>query len=145
MHRAPLQAGYIIGLLLPPHLQAGYIIGLGDRHCTNILLDTRTAEVVHIDLGVAFEQVGGAGARSGGRPGGGEGGHGAGIQLNTLGLLPLLPPSRAGCQGPAAEHPGLLLPYPTPLSCLPPGPAAEHPGLLLPYPTPLPLPSRAGC
>ena len=69
MHRAPLQAGYIIGLLLPPHLQAGYIIGLGDRHCTNILLDTRTAEVVHIDLGVAFEQVGGVGVRSGRRPG----------------------------------------------------------------------------
>ena len=35
---------------------AGYIIGLGDRHSHNILLDRRTAEVVHIDLGVAFEQ-----------------------------------------------------------------------------------------
>eukprot|EP00871_Galdieria_phlegrea_P003793 jgi/Galph1/4414/GphlegSOOS_G3104.1 len=34
----------------------GYIIGLGDRHCANILLDTRSAEVIHIDLGVAFEQ-----------------------------------------------------------------------------------------
>ena len=52
-----------------PPTQAGYIIGLGDRHCTNILLDTRTAEVVHIDLGVAFEQVGGVGVRSGRRPG----------------------------------------------------------------------------
>ena len=34
---------------------AGYIIGLGDRHSSNILLDSSTAEVVHIDLGVAFE------------------------------------------------------------------------------------------
>jgi Phosphatidylinositol 3- and 4-kinase len=37
-------------------LSAGYIIGLGDRHLHNILLDTRSAEVVHIDLGIAFEQ-----------------------------------------------------------------------------------------
>lgn len=34
----------------------GYIIGLGDRHPSNILLRTDTAELVHIDLGVAFEQ-----------------------------------------------------------------------------------------
>jgi ataxia telangiectasia mutated family protein len=34
----------------------GYILGLGDRHMMNILIDTRTAELVHIDLGVAFEQ-----------------------------------------------------------------------------------------
>ncbi|KAM3423193.1 Serine/threonine-protein kinase Tel1 [Cercospora zeina] len=33
----------------------GHIIGLGDRHCSNILLDEQTGEVVHIDLGVAFE------------------------------------------------------------------------------------------
>lgn len=35
---------------------AGHIIGLGDRHCSNILIDENTAEVVHIDLGIAFEQ-----------------------------------------------------------------------------------------
>jgi serine-protein kinase ATM len=35
---------------------AGHIIGLGDRHTSNILLDTSTSEVVHIDLGIAFEQ-----------------------------------------------------------------------------------------
>ncbi|XP_070172770.1 serine-protein kinase ATM [Polyergus mexicanus] len=35
---------------------AGYILGLGDRHLSNILIDERTAEVVHIDFGVAFEQ-----------------------------------------------------------------------------------------
>jgi len=35
---------------------AGYVIGLGDRHAHNILVDARTAEVIHIDLGVAFEQ-----------------------------------------------------------------------------------------
>lgn len=33
----------------------GYVLGLGDRHCQNIMLDTKTGEVVHIDLGVAFE------------------------------------------------------------------------------------------
>lgn len=34
----------------------GYIVGLGDRHSHNILIDKTTAELVHIDLGVAFEQ-----------------------------------------------------------------------------------------
>ncbi|KAL7139007.1 hypothetical protein ABFS83_09G021400 [Erythranthe nasuta] len=34
----------------------GYIVGLGDRHSMNVLIDQATAEVVHIDLGVAFEQ-----------------------------------------------------------------------------------------
>lgn len=29
----------------------GYILGLGDRHVQNILLDTNTAEVIHIDFG----------------------------------------------------------------------------------------------
>lgn len=35
----------------------GHILGLGDRHCSNILLDNVTGEVVHIDLGIAFDQV----------------------------------------------------------------------------------------
>ncbi|XP_077976961.1 serine-protein kinase ATM-like [Glandiceps talaboti] len=34
----------------------GYVVGLGDRHVQNILIDCNTAELVHIDLGVAFEQ-----------------------------------------------------------------------------------------
>jgi len=34
----------------------GYIVGLGDRHSHNILVDKATADVIHIDLGVAFEQ-----------------------------------------------------------------------------------------
>ncbi|KAF3908596.1 hypothetical protein ABW21_db0209793 [Orbilia brochopaga] len=34
----------------------GHILGLGDRHGHNVLLDERSGEVVHIDLGVAFEQ-----------------------------------------------------------------------------------------
>jgi ataxia telangiectasia mutated family protein len=34
----------------------GMILGIGDRHLQNILLDRNTAEVVHIDFGVAFEQ-----------------------------------------------------------------------------------------
>lgn len=37
----------------------GYILGLGDRHIQNILIDTSTAELVHIDLGMldAFIQL----------------------------------------------------------------------------------------
>jgi len=34
----------------------GFVLGLGDRHSSNILVDTRLAELVHIDLGVAFDQ-----------------------------------------------------------------------------------------
>jgi ataxia telangiectasia mutated family protein len=34
----------------------GFIAGIGDRHIGNILMDVGTAELVHIDLGVAFDQ-----------------------------------------------------------------------------------------
>jgi hypothetical protein len=34
----------------------GYIVGIGDRHNSNILIDNSTAEIVHIDFGVTFEQ-----------------------------------------------------------------------------------------
>ncbi|KAK4696525.1 hypothetical protein P7C71_g1403, partial [Lecanoromycetidae sp. Uapishka_2] len=34
----------------------GHVLGLGDRHGHNILLDEETGDVVHIDLGIAFEQ-----------------------------------------------------------------------------------------
>lgn len=34
----------------------GYILGLGDRHLSNILIDETTAELIHIDLGIAFDQ-----------------------------------------------------------------------------------------
>ena len=33
-----------------------FVPGLGDRHLQNILIDKITAEVIHIDLGIAFEQ-----------------------------------------------------------------------------------------
>lgn len=33
----------------------GYILGIGDRHVNNILLDNTTAQLVHIDFGIAFE------------------------------------------------------------------------------------------
>ncbi|CAB4054891.1 ATM [Lepeophtheirus salmonis] len=34
----------------------GYILGLGDRHIQNILIHKTTGHLVHIDLGIAFEQ-----------------------------------------------------------------------------------------
>jgi len=33
----------------------GWVVGLGDRHCMNILIDVKTAEAIHIDLGIAFD------------------------------------------------------------------------------------------
>jgi ataxia telangiectasia mutated family protein len=35
---------------------AGHLLGLGDRHCSNILIDRISGELVHIDLGIAFDQ-----------------------------------------------------------------------------------------
>ncbi|TFK39785.1 hypothetical protein BDQ12DRAFT_704732 [Crucibulum laeve] len=34
----------------------GHILGLGDRHTSNILIDNVSGEVIHIDLGIAFDQ-----------------------------------------------------------------------------------------
>lgn len=34
----------------------GMILGIGDRHSQNILIDEQTAEVIHIDFGITFEQ-----------------------------------------------------------------------------------------
>ena len=34
----------------------GYVLGIGDRHLQNILIDKATAELIHIDFGIAFEQ-----------------------------------------------------------------------------------------
>ncbi|XP_067140412.1 serine-protein kinase ATM [Centruroides vittatus] len=34
----------------------GYMLGIGDRHVNNILIDVNTAEIIHIDFGIAFEQ-----------------------------------------------------------------------------------------
>ncbi|CAM9450755.1 unnamed protein product [Phaeothamnion confervicola] len=42
----------------------GYVLGIGDRHAQNILVHQRTAEIVHIDFGVTFEQAS-RGARRG--------------------------------------------------------------------------------
>lgn len=39
----------------------GYVMGIGDRHAHNILVDEVTAEVVHIDFGIAYEQGRGLG------------------------------------------------------------------------------------
>ncbi|KAH7912967.1 hypothetical protein BJ138DRAFT_1134431 [Hygrophoropsis aurantiaca] len=35
----------------------GFILGLGDRHCENILLDTNTGDVVHVDFNCLFEKM----------------------------------------------------------------------------------------
>lgn len=35
----------------------GYMVGLGDRHCSNILIDKITGELVQIDFGIVFEEV----------------------------------------------------------------------------------------
>lgn len=29
----------------------GYVLGIGDRHVSNILIDQKTAELIHIDFG----------------------------------------------------------------------------------------------
>ncbi|KAK0501309.1 hypothetical protein EDD18DRAFT_731100 [Armillaria luteobubalina] len=34
----------------------GHVLGLGDRHTSNILMDNSSGAVVHIDLGIAFDQ-----------------------------------------------------------------------------------------
>jgi FKBP12-rapamycin complex-associated protein len=34
---------------------AGYLLGLGDRHMMNIMMDTRSGKLVHIDFGDCFE------------------------------------------------------------------------------------------
>ncbi|WVF65515.1 hypothetical protein IAT40_000243 [Kwoniella sp. CBS 6097] len=33
----------------------GWMVGLGDRHCSNILIDQTSGELVHIDFGIVFE------------------------------------------------------------------------------------------
>jgi ataxia telangiectasia mutated family protein len=35
----------------------GWMLGIGDRHCSNILIDQKSGELVHIDFGIVFEDV----------------------------------------------------------------------------------------
>lgn len=35
----------------------GWVLGIGDRHCSNIMIDSITGEVIHIDFGIVFEEV----------------------------------------------------------------------------------------
>lgn len=34
----------------------GFIFGLGDRHAENILIDTTTGEVMHVDFNILFNK-----------------------------------------------------------------------------------------
>jgi serine/threonine-protein kinase ATR len=34
----------------------GFILGLGDRHCENILLDSRTGDAIHVDFNCLFDK-----------------------------------------------------------------------------------------
>jgi serine/threonine-protein kinase ATR len=34
----------------------GFVLGLGDRHCENILLDSSTGDIVHVDLNCLFDK-----------------------------------------------------------------------------------------
>ena len=34
----------------------GHILGIGDRHTSNIMVHTKTGEIVHIDFGIVFDQ-----------------------------------------------------------------------------------------
>ena len=52
-YRHQLLRVYIFQVVL---LQMGYLIGLGDRHLANMLIVRSTAEIVHIDYNVVFEQ-----------------------------------------------------------------------------------------
>ncbi|RXK38992.1 hypothetical protein M231_03722 [Tremella mesenterica] len=36
----------------------GHVLGIGDRHCSNILIDQVQGELVHIDFGIVFEEQG---------------------------------------------------------------------------------------
>lgn len=50
----------VLRVILLPQLRAcpqvGWLLGLGDRHLDNILLDSSTGELVHIDFNVVFDQ-----------------------------------------------------------------------------------------
>ncbi|XP_012162970.1 serine/threonine-protein kinase ATM isoform X2 [Ceratitis capitata] len=41
---------------LAANSMVGFVVGLGDRHTQNILIDEQSAELIHIDFGIAFEQ-----------------------------------------------------------------------------------------
>lgn len=48
------RVGYTVSVAVSSII--GYILGIGDRHVRNILIDMKTAEFIHIDFGIAFEQ-----------------------------------------------------------------------------------------
>jgi PI-3-kinase-related kinase SMG-1 len=39
----------------------GWLLGLGDRHLDNLLLDTESGELLHIDFSVCFDKGAGLG------------------------------------------------------------------------------------
>lgn len=59
--------GFILGYVFPSvvihETMLSHHCSLGDRHCENILLDTNTGDVVHVDFNCLFEKVWGSHAR----------------------------------------------------------------------------------
>lgn len=49
--------GYVFGAISVNHFLICYFYRLGDRHLENILLDTNTGDVVHVDFNCLFEKV----------------------------------------------------------------------------------------
>lgn len=56
MHQLRFQRRQAYARSVASNSIAGYVVGLGDRHAQNILVDKLSAEVIHIDLGIAFDQ-----------------------------------------------------------------------------------------
>lgn len=49
--------GYALAISFITALFAHPIISLGDRHCENVLMDTRSGDIVHVDFNCLFEKV----------------------------------------------------------------------------------------
>lgn len=55
--------GFVCSCALPVVSVLKALCRLGDRHCENMLLDTRTGDFVHVDFNCLFEKVSGSSFR----------------------------------------------------------------------------------